>query len=152
MKTIGGVAHFSFSHFSVGRLFLIDCRAPGGHCGSLLGTLLGFKINLKNKVKQGGQQKAKMNLFHRLTFQTVAHWALGAGPLDMIYRTYNATKTGPHVLTRRGPLAQRILMPVKNLEFVLNVFFLVFLFGGDVLGLSVHLLLVSRRRPFFCTT
>ena len=131
---------------------MIHFQAPDGHVGSLLGTLLELKINYKNEVKQGGQKETQMDLLQRSTFHSVGHWALGAGPLDMIYRNYNTTKTTPDVLTRRGPLAQRILMPVKNLEFVLNVFFLVFLFGGDVLGLSVHLLLVSRRRPFFCTT
>ena len=86
---------------------MIHFQAPDGHVGSLLGTLLELKINYKNEVKQGGQKEAQMHLWNRLTFHCFAHLALGAGPLDMIYRTVNTTKTTPHVLTRRGPLARR---------------------------------------------
>ena len=108
MKTIGGVVNFSFSHFSVGRLFLIDFRAPGGHFGSFLGPILGPKINQKSEPKQGGQKEHQKDLYPSLSNQSLAHLALGAGPLDMIYRTVITTKTTPDDLTRPGPEARRI--------------------------------------------
>ena len=108
MKTIGGVAIFRFSHFSVGRLFLINVRAPGGYFGSFLGAVLGPKINKKSEPKQGGQKEHQKDLYPSLGNQSLAHLALGAGPLDMIYRTVNTTKTRPYDLTRRGPEARRI--------------------------------------------